>query len=52
MNKDYDAILDIFEDNDGNIWLGTNGSGLIWSPDKESFYPVQYRRELIRQDFL
>lgn len=45
LNKDYDAILDIFEDKDGNIWLGTNGGGVCVLTKKLKFNNVGYHPE-------
>ncbi|MCY1720267.1 response regulator [Prolixibacteraceae bacterium Z1-6] len=45
INKDYDAILDIFEDRNGNIWLGTNGGGVCMLTKKLNFNSVGYHPE-------
>ncbi|HSH20278.1 MAG TPA: two-component regulator propeller domain-containing protein, partial [Draconibacterium sp.] len=45
LNKDYDAILDIFKDKDGNIWLGTNGGGVCVLTEKLGFKSVGYHPE-------
>lgn len=45
INKDYDAILDIFQDKDGNIWLGTNGGGLCVLSPKLNFKSAGYHPE-------
>lgn len=41
-NKDYDAVLYIFEDRDKNTWLGTNGGGLCVLTPKLEFHSVGY----------
>lgn len=33
-------VMSVVDDNTGNLWIGTIGNGLIWSPDRENFYPV------------
>ena len=45
FNKDYDAILDIFEDVDGNIWLGTNGGGVCVLTPKMGFRSAGFNPE-------
>lgn len=45
FNKDYDAILNIFEDADGNIWLGTNGGGICVLTHKLNFNSVGFNPE-------
>ncbi|TLX71366.1 response regulator [Labilibacter sediminis] len=36
-NIDYDVILDIFQDNIGDIWLGTDGGGVVKLAKKTQF---------------
>ncbi len=45
INKDYEAILDIFEDRSGNVWLGTNGGGVCVLTKKLDFHSVGYHPE-------
>jgi len=45
LNKDYDAVLDIFQDRDDNIWLGTNGGGVCVLTPKLEFSSVGYHPE-------
>ncbi len=45
FNKDYDAILDIFEDKDHNLWLGTNGGGVCVLTPKLNFNSIGYHPE-------
>ena len=45
QNKDYDAILEIFQDRNSNIWLGTNGGGACLLSDKLGFNTVGYDPE-------
>lgn len=45
LNRDYDAVLDIFEDRNNNIWLGTNGGGLCVLSDKLGFHSVGFNPE-------
>ncbi len=45
INKDYDAILDIFKDRDGNIWLGTNGGGVCVLTQKMGFNSIGFHPE-------
>lgn len=35
-------IMTVVEGQNNFLWLGTIGSGLIWSPDRVNFYPVRY----------
>ncbi len=42
LNKDYDAVLDILQDKTGNIWLGTNGGGVVVLTEKLAFKSVGY----------
>lgn len=42
LNRDYDAILEIFEDNHNNIWLGTNGGGVCVLSQKLGFNSIGY----------
>ena len=42
LNKDYDAILEVFQDKDNNIWLGTNGGGVCILTPKLKFNTVGY----------
>lgn len=44
-NKDYDAILEIFEDKQNNIWLGTNGGGVCILSQKLGFNSVGYSNQ-------
>jgi signal transduction histidine kinase/ligand-binding sensor domain-containing protein/DNA-binding response OmpR family regulator len=46
INKDYDAILSIFEDRDGDIWLGTNGGGVCVLTEKLKFHSVGFHPEV------
>lgn len=45
LNKDYDAVLDIFQDKTGNIWLGTNGGGVVVLTEKLGFKSVGYHSQ-------
>lgn len=45
LNKDYDAVLDIFQDKTGNIWLGTNGGGVVVLTEKLDFKSVGYHSQ-------
>lgn len=45
FNKDYDTILDVFQDRDNNIWLGTNGGGVCLLTPKLEFKAVGYHPE-------
>lgn len=42
VNRDYDAILEIFEDNHNTIWLGTNGGGVCVLSQKLGFNSIGY----------
>jgi ligand-binding sensor domain-containing protein len=44
-NKDYDAVLDIFQDKSNNIWLGTNGGGICVLTPRLGFNSVGYNPE-------
>lgn len=44
-NRDYDAVLEIFEDKHRNIWLGTNGGGVCVLSEKLGFNSVSYSWE-------
>ncbi|NQU53830.1 MAG: response regulator [Bacteroidetes bacterium] len=45
LNKDYDTVLDVFQDKDNNIWLGTNGGGVCVLTPKMNFNTVGYHPE-------
>ncbi|MFV0266325.1 MAG: two-component regulator propeller domain-containing protein [Draconibacterium sp.] len=45
FNKDYDAILSIFEDKDQNLWLGSNGGGVCVLVPKLAFHTIGYHIE-------
>lgn len=45
INKDYDAVLDIFEDKDHNLWLGTNGGGVYVLTPQLKFNSIGYHPE-------
>ncbi|WP_340114621.1 hybrid sensor histidine kinase/response regulator transcription factor [Maribellus mangrovi] len=45
LNKDYDAVLNIFEDKDHNLWLGTNGGGICVLTPKLDFKTVGFNPE-------
>lgn len=45
LNKDYDAVLEIFQDRDKNIWLGTNGGGVCVLTPKLEFHTVGFHPE-------
>ncbi|MBT3382616.1 MAG: response regulator [Prolixibacteraceae bacterium] len=45
LNKDYDAVLDIFQDHDKNIWVGTNGGGVCVLTPKLKFNSVGFHPE-------
>jgi len=45
MNRDYDTILDIFQDSDDNIWFATNGGGICFLTSKLNFNTVGYHPE-------
>lgn len=45
LNKDYDAVLNIFQDKDNNIWLATNGGGVCVLTPKLKFNSVGYHPE-------
>lgn len=45
FNKDYDAVLDIFQDRNNNIWLGTNGGGVCFLTPGLGFNSVGYNPE-------
>ncbi|KJF43966.1 hybrid sensor histidine kinase/response regulator transcription factor [Draconibacterium sediminis] len=42
LNKDYDAVLNIFQDKDDNLWLGTNGGGICVLTPKLDFKTVGF----------
>ena len=37
IRTDYDVILDIFEDNIGDVWIGTDGGGVVKLSEKNRF---------------
>jgi signal transduction histidine kinase/DNA-binding response OmpR family regulator/ligand-binding sensor domain-containing protein len=40
MYSDFDIILDIFEDRDNNIWIGTDSGGLVFIGSKKTFQGI------------
>ncbi len=40
FNKAYDIILDIYEDKDQNIWIGTDAGGIVKLGAKKSFNSI------------
>lgn len=37
IRTDYDVILDIFQDIDGEIWIGTDGGGIVKLSERNNF---------------
>lgn len=44
-NKEFDTILDIFQDKNNNIWFGTNGVGVCLLTEKMKFNTVGFGKQ-------
>lgn len=42
LNRDHETILDIFQDSDHNMWIGTNGGGIVLLTPRLGFNTIGF----------